>query len=69
MTPLAFRNVGYWRFQMEWKKLVGRILSFVCAGALLVFALIGVTPPWYAGALALIVPIVNIVIGQWAPPD
>lgn len=53
---------------MDWKKIVGRILSFVAAGFLLVFALLGIVPTWWEGALALAVPIINIVIGDWKPP-
>jgi hypothetical protein len=53
---------------MGWKKIVGRALSFVAAGFLLVFALIGQEPTWWAAALALAVPIATIVIGEWKPP-
>ena len=54
---------------MDWKKIVGRILTFASAGFLLVFALLGQTPTWWEGALALLVPIINIIIGSWKPPE
>jgi hypothetical protein len=52
---------------MNWKKIVGRALTFVDAGALLVFAIMGVTPTWWEAGLAALVPIITILIGSWKP--
>lgn len=49
------------------KKIIGRALTFVDAGALLVFAIIGQAPTWWEGMLAIAVPIITILIGSWKP--
>lgn len=53
---------------MNWKKIAGRVLTAVVAVALAVFAIVGITPPWYAAVMALAVPIINVLIGEWKPP-
>lgn len=54
---------------MNWKKLTGRILTAAVAIALAVFAIIGKTPPWYAAIMAVAIPVINVVIGEWKPPE
>jgi hypothetical protein len=49
------------------KKIIGRALTFIDAGALLVFAIIGQAPTWWEAGLALAVPIITILIGSWKP--
>jgi len=51
----------------KWKKIIGRALTFVDAGALLVFAILGVTPTWWEAALGALVPIITLLIGSWKP--
>ena len=51
----------------KWKKVIGRALTFVDAGALLAFAIIGQAPTWWEGVLAVAVPIITILIGSWKP--
>ena len=54
---------------MNWKKVLGRSLTAAVAVALAVFAIIGETPTWWAALMALAVPIINIIIGEWKPPE
>lgn len=53
---------------MNWRKLVGRILTAAVAVALVIFAATGTTPTWWEAALGMAVPIINILIGEWKPP-
>jgi heme A synthase len=54
---------------MNWKKIAGRVLTAVVAVALAVFAIVGQTPPWWAAVIALVVPIANVLIGEWKVPE
>lgn len=54
---------------MNWQKIAGRALTAAVAVAMLVFAIIGETPTWWAAVLAMLVPVANIVIGSWKPPE
>ncbi len=53
---------------MNWKKIVGRILTVAVAVAMAVFAIIGQTPTWWAGVLGLVATVATIVLGEWKPP-
>ena len=54
---------------MNWKKITGRVLTALVAVAFLVFAILGRTPTWWEAAIALAVPIINVVIGEWKVPE
>lgn len=49
------------------KKIIGRALTFVDAGALLVFAIIGKQPEIWQALVAALVPIITLFIGSWKP--
>jgi predicted membrane protein len=53
---------------MNWKKIAGRVLTAAVAVALAVFAIVGVTPPWWAAVLSIVSAVATVVIGEWEPP-
>ena len=53
---------------MNWKVIVGRGLTASVAVAMLVFGIMGYTPTWWEGVIAMMVPIANFFIGKWSPP-
>ncbi|MBZ5672304.1 MAG: hypothetical protein LAO04_21605 [Acidobacteriia bacterium] len=53
---------------MDWKKVVGRVLSLGAAAVLLLFAITGVVPSWWPGVIATVTAVANVIIGEWNPP-
>ena len=49
---------------MDWKVIVGRILGAVPALAILVFGIVGYTPSWWEGMIAVVMPFLMWIIGR-----
>jgi hypothetical protein len=49
---------------MSWKVIVGRILGAIPAAALLIFGIIGITPSWWEGMIAVVMPFLMWLIGR-----
>lgn len=50
----------------SWQVIVGRILGAIPALALLIFGIIGHQPTWWEGAVAVLLPFVQWIIGGGA---
>ena len=48
---------------MNWKRIVGRAIHVVIAGAVLVFAVTQTTPEWWAGLSAALLEVAAILLG------
>jgi hypothetical protein len=66
MTPLAYRNIGHWRFDM-WQKWLGRGLIAVNAIVLAVCAFFQVEVTWWQPVMVAATGLVNILIGLFPP--
>jgi hypothetical protein len=49
---------------MDWKVVVGRILGAIPPLAVLLFGIIGYTPEWWEGLIAVALPFLMWIIGR-----
>jgi len=54
---------------MNWKAIVGRILGAIPPLAVLIFGIIGYTPTWWEGAIAVVMPFLMWLISQIPPKE
>ena len=53
---------------VNWKKIVGRVLTAAVAVAMAVFAIVGQTPTWWAAVLGIVAVVATAVLGEGKPP-
>ena len=49
---------------MSWQAVVGRILGAIPAVAVLIFGIIGYTPEWWEGMIAVVMPFLMWLISK-----
>ncbi len=53
-----------WEVYMDWKVILGRIAGAIPPLAVLVFGVIGYTPTWWEGVIAVFMPVIMWLISK-----